>query len=175
VCRRWFADDRVLACIRIRSIDYIGIQDVVDRLQTSATVKARLPKTSRHIKVSDLRAQAEKLIADRMMPDLDKLLDVVAQIRTKYQPKILEARRQARIHVVRRTLRALTPRPLPMAEALQVWDAATASEKAELAQEFVRKKNLYMQRAYRRRFCKSLISFWFLYSNQSYCAAPILG
>jgi CheY-like chemotaxis protein len=75
----------------------------VDRVQTGATVKARLPKTSR-IKPSDLRAQAEKLIADGMMPDLDKLLDVVAQIRTKYQPKILEARRQARIQVVRRTL-----------------------------------------------------------------------
>ena len=37
---------------------------------------------------------------------------------------------------------------LPMAEALQVWDAATASEKAELTQEFIRKKNLYLKRAY---------------------------
>jgi len=38
------------------------------------------------------------------MPDLNTVLDVVGQIRTKYQPKILEARRQARIHVVRKTL-----------------------------------------------------------------------
>ena len=76
----------------------------MDRVQTGATVKARLPTTSRHIKPSDLRAQAEKLIADGMMPDLDGLLDAVGQIRSEYQPKILEARRQARIHVVRRTV-----------------------------------------------------------------------
>ncbi len=100
---RRFADDRVLARIRIRNFHYVGIQDVVDRIQTGATVKARLPRTSR-IKPSDLRAQAEKLIADGMMPDLDKLLDVVGQIRNEYQPKILEARRQARIHVVRKTV-----------------------------------------------------------------------
>ncbi|PYT69728.1 MAG: hypothetical protein DMG42_21030 [Acidobacteria bacterium] len=37
---------------------------------------------------------------------------------------------------------------LPMADALQVWDAATASEKSELAQEFIKKKNAYMRRAY---------------------------
>jgi hypothetical protein len=98
------ADETVLACIRIWNFGHVGIQDVVDRVQTGATVKARLPKTSRHIKPSDLRAQAEKLIADGMMPNLDKLLDVVTQIRTKYQPKILEARRQAAIHVVRKTV-----------------------------------------------------------------------
>jgi len=93
----------VLACIRIWNVDYVGIQDVVDRFQTGATVKARLTKTSR-IKPSDLRAQAEKLIADGMMPDLNTVLDAVGQIRTKYRPKILEARRQAKIHVVRKTL-----------------------------------------------------------------------
>jgi len=38
------------------------------------------------------------------MPDLKTLLDVVGQIRTEYQPKIVEARRQAKIHVVRKTL-----------------------------------------------------------------------
>ena len=91
----------MLACIRIRNFRYIGIQDVVDRVQTGATVKARAPKT--RVKPSDLRAQAEKLIADGMMPDLDSVLDVVGQIRTKYQPKILEARRQAKIHTVRKT------------------------------------------------------------------------
>ena len=93
----------MLACIRIRNLDYVGIQDVVDRVQAGATVKARLPKTSR-FKPSDLRAQAEKLIADGMMPDLDSVLNAVGQIRKEYQPKILEARRQAKIHVVRKTL-----------------------------------------------------------------------
>jgi len=94
----------VLARIRFRNFDYVGIQDVVDRVQTGATVKAAFPNASRHIKPSDLRAQAEKLIADGMMPDLDSLLDVIGQIRSEYQPKILEARRQARIHTVRKTL-----------------------------------------------------------------------
>ena len=98
----WRWCDVMLACFRIWNVDYVGIQDALASVQTGATVKARLPKTSR-IKPSDLRAQAEKLIADGMRPDLDKLLDVVAQIRTKYQSKILEARRQAGIHVVRRT------------------------------------------------------------------------
>jgi hypothetical protein len=93
----------MLACIRIRNFNYVGFQNVVDRVQTGATVKARLPKTSK-IKPSDLRAKAEKLIADGMMPDLNSLLDAVDQIRKEYQPKILEARRQARIHVVRKTL-----------------------------------------------------------------------
>jgi hypothetical protein len=35
-----------------------------------------------------------------------------------------------------------------MADALQVWDAATASEKAELSREFVKKKNAYMRKTY---------------------------
>jgi hypothetical protein len=103
VCRRRFADYRVLARIRIRSFDYVGIQDVVDRVQTGATVRSRPPKTSVHIKPSDLRAQAEKMIADGKMPDLETLLDAVGQIRAEYQPKIVEARRQARIHTVRKT------------------------------------------------------------------------
>ena len=98
----WRWRDVMLASIRIRNFHYIGIQDVVDRVQTGATVKTRLPPTSR-IKPSDLQAQAEKLIADGMMPDLDKVLDAVGQIRSEYQPKILEARQQAKIHVVRRT------------------------------------------------------------------------
>jgi hypothetical protein len=87
----------MLACLCVRNFDYVGIQDVVDRVQTGATVKARLPNTSR-VKPSDLRAQAEKLIADGIMPDLDTVLDVVGEIRKEYQPKILEVRRQARIH-----------------------------------------------------------------------------
>ncbi len=98
----WRWCDVMLACIRIRNLDYVGIQDALASVQTGAIVK-RLPKTST-LTASDLRAQAEKLIADGMMPDLNTVLDVVGQIRTKYQPKILEARRQARIHVVRKTL-----------------------------------------------------------------------
>ena len=94
----------MLACICIRNFDYVGIQNVVDRVQTGATVKGRFPKTSRRINPSDLRAQAEKLIGDGLMPDLDTLLDAVGQIRKEYQPKILEARRQAKIHVVRKPL-----------------------------------------------------------------------
>jgi len=80
---RRFADDRVLARIRIRNFDYVGIQDALAGVQTGATVKARLPTTSR-VKPSDLRAQAEKLIADGMMPDLDSVLDGVGQIRSEY-------------------------------------------------------------------------------------------
>jgi hypothetical protein len=73
----WRWRDVVLACIRIRNFDYAGIQDAVDCVQTGATLKARLPTTSRHIKPSDLRAEAEKLIADGVMPDLDSVLDAV--------------------------------------------------------------------------------------------------
>ncbi|SRR5258706_13623735 len=97
----WWWCDVVLACIRIRNLDYVGIQDALASVQTGAIVK-RLPKTST-LTASDLRAQAEKLIADGMMPDLNTLLDAIAQIRTKYQARILEARRQAGIHVVRET------------------------------------------------------------------------
>jgi hypothetical protein len=96
----WRWCDVMLACIRIRNVDYIGIQNALASGQTGATVK-RLPKTA-SLTPSDLRAQAEKLIADGMMPDLNTVLDVVGQIRKEYQPKILEARRQAKIHVVRK-------------------------------------------------------------------------
>jgi hypothetical protein len=50
---------------------------------------------------SDLRAEAARLIAVGQMPDLSTLLDVGSQVRGKYCPKILEARRQATIHVVK--------------------------------------------------------------------------
>ena len=94
----------MLASICIRNFNYVGIQNVVDRVQTGATVKARLPNTRKRIKPSDLRAQAEKLIADGMMPDLNTVLDVVGQIRKEYQPKILEAHRQARIRGPKQTI-----------------------------------------------------------------------
>jgi hypothetical protein len=35
---------------------------------------------------------------------------------------------------------------LPMPDALQVWDAATKEEKAELSQEFIKKKNHYLRK-----------------------------
>jgi hypothetical protein len=98
----WRWCDVMLACICIPYFNHVGIQNVVGRVQAGATVKAQLPKMSR-LKPSDLRVQAEKLIADGMMPDLDSLLDCIEQIRTKYQPKILEARRQARIYIVPKT------------------------------------------------------------------------
>ena len=91
----------MLACIRIRNFDYVRIQDALASVQTGAIVK-RLPKTST-LTASDLRAQAEKLIADGMMPDLNSLLDAVEQVRNKYRPKILEARRQARIRGPKQT------------------------------------------------------------------------
>ena len=91
----------MLACIRVRNFDCVGIQNVADCVQTGAIVKRPKPTS---LTLSDLRAQAEKLIADGMMPDLSTVLDVVEQIRKEYQPKILEARRQAKIHVVRKTV-----------------------------------------------------------------------
>jgi hypothetical protein len=108
----WRWRDVLLACIRIRNFDYVGIQNVVDRVQTGATVKARVPKT--RVKPSDLRAQAEKLIADGMMPDLDTVLNALEQVRTKYRARILEVRRAgenprgAEVKVV--TLAPLLPR-----------------------------------------------------------------
>jgi hypothetical protein len=103
VCRRWFADDRVLARIRIRNFGHVGIQDALAGVQTGATVKARPPKTSR-IKPSDLQEQAEKLIREGRMPGLNQLLAAIDETRRKYGPKILEARRQARIHTMRKAL-----------------------------------------------------------------------
>jgi hypothetical protein len=37
---------------------------------------------------------------------------------------------------------------LPMTDALQVWDAATTAEKAELSQELIKKKSAYMKKLY---------------------------
>ena len=98
----WRSCDVVLVCIRIRNFGHVGIQDALASVETGAIVK-RLPKTST-LTASDLRAQAEKLIADGTMPDLDTLLDAIGQVRKEYQPKILEARRQAKIHVVRKSV-----------------------------------------------------------------------
>jgi hypothetical protein len=51
------------------------------------------------LKPSDLRRlrrEAERLIAAGEMPSLAELLSVVAEVREKYRPKILAARRAAR-------------------------------------------------------------------------------
>jgi hypothetical protein len=47
-------------------------------------------------KVSDLRAEARRLITAGEMPSLAELLSVVAEVRAKYRPQILAARRAAR-------------------------------------------------------------------------------
>jgi len=47
------------------------------------------------IKPSDLRAEAQRLIAEGQMPDLGKLLGVVSSVRGKYVPRIMEARENA--------------------------------------------------------------------------------
>jgi uncharacterized DUF497 family protein len=46
--------------------------------------------------VRRLRREAERLIAAGEMPSLAELLSVVAEVREKYRPKILAARRAAR-------------------------------------------------------------------------------
>ena len=47
-------------------------------------------------KVSELRAEAQRLIAAGEMPSLAEFLSVVAQVREEYRPKILAARGAAR-------------------------------------------------------------------------------
>ena len=50
---------------------------------------------------SNLRAEADRLIATGQMPDLATVLAVVASVGKKRRPEILEAQRQSRIHVLR--------------------------------------------------------------------------
>ena len=45
------------------------------------------------IRVSDLRAEAQRLIATGKMPTLDQLLSVVADVRMKYAVEIKKAQR----------------------------------------------------------------------------------
>jgi hypothetical protein len=47
------------------------------------------------ISVSDLRAEAERLVASGKMPSLDTVLQAVASTREKFRPKILKARKEA--------------------------------------------------------------------------------
>jgi len=57
-------------------------------------------KTQPKITPSNLREEADRLIATGQMPDLATVLAVVASVREKRRPEILEAQRQSRIHVV---------------------------------------------------------------------------
>ncbi len=57
-------------------------------------------KTQPKIMPSNLRAEADRLIATGQMPDLATLLGVVATVREERRPEILEVQRRSRIHVV---------------------------------------------------------------------------
>lgn len=50
---------------------------------------------------SDLRRQAEAMVANGTMPSLETVLAAVASTREEFRPIICEARRQAKIHVVK--------------------------------------------------------------------------
>ncbi len=52
------------------------------------------------VTVSQLRAEADRLIATGQMPDLTTVLAAVSFVREKHQPELIEAQRQSRIHVV---------------------------------------------------------------------------
>jgi hypothetical protein len=58
-------------------------------------------KRENKITPSDLRAEAARLIAANQMPDLETVLAAVASVRQNYRPKILDARQEAKIHVVK--------------------------------------------------------------------------
>jgi hypothetical protein len=58
-------------------------------------------KTQPKVTVSQLRAEAIRLISENKMPELTTLLSTIAGVRQTYVPKILEARREAKIHVVK--------------------------------------------------------------------------
>jgi len=82
------------------------------------------------------RPQAEKLRAED-------------ELRQGGQPNLLLFDPNDRREIMRNS--KLTPLQarfvrLPMADALQVWDAATNAEKAELSQEFIKKKSAYMKK-----------------------------
>lgn len=50
---------------------------------------------------SDLRRQAEAMVASGTMPSLETVLAAVASVRQVYRPRIREAQRRAKIHVVK--------------------------------------------------------------------------
>ena len=47
---------------------------------------------------TELRRQAEAMVAAGTMPSLETVLEAVAEVRQKYRPEIREAQRQAKIH-----------------------------------------------------------------------------
>ena len=44
------------------------------------------------MKASDLKAEAEKMVAEGTMPGAEELVKALAEVRAEYQPKILAAR-----------------------------------------------------------------------------------
>jgi hypothetical protein len=58
-------------------------------------------KQEPRLTVTDLRREAARLIAENRMPSLETLLSTISAVRQTYVPKILEARREAKIHVVK--------------------------------------------------------------------------
>jgi hypothetical protein len=61
---------------------------MTDKVQTSCVYTRR--------KMSDLRAEAQRLIAAGEMPSLAEVLSVVSEVRAKYRPLILAARRESK-------------------------------------------------------------------------------
>ena len=51
-------------------------------------------KTQAKVTVSQLRAEAVRLISENKMPDLPTLLKTISSVRAKYQPLILAARKE---------------------------------------------------------------------------------
>ncbi len=53
-------------------------------------------KPKRKLTESDLRRQAEAMVAAGTMPSFETVLQIVSEVRVKYKPLILEARRRKR-------------------------------------------------------------------------------
>jgi len=51
-------------------------------------------KSKKKITLSDLRRQAEAMLADGTMPNLEAVLEAVAEVRAIYQPLIREVRQK---------------------------------------------------------------------------------
>ncbi len=58
-------------------------------------------ESKKKIHPSDIRRQAEAMVAAGTMPSLETVLEAVASVRQKFRPKILESCRRAKIHVAK--------------------------------------------------------------------------
>ena len=68
----------------------------LEKARGSGSANGELTMSEPKLTFADLQAEAERLIATGEMPSLAELLSVVAEVREKYRPKILAARRTAR-------------------------------------------------------------------------------